>query len=229
VAANVLSWDDQYDNAADPDDGIQDLVGYYVYRSGYLPIGPWIRIDTVYKKEASNYDAVKHTYTVLDSTAKIGSAYYYAVTAFDSGRTNWSVDASAVIPETRTNRVPALESSIFANRKTQPFVTTFAAGKSAEQTIVVPNPFVLGDKYSSLGSAGAQDNIQFVNIPNPCTVRIYTIRGDLVKTLDVPDGSGAIVSWDQVTDYGQFVESGVYIFHVDSPFGKKIGKFAIVR
>ncbi len=68
-----------------------------------------------------------------------------------------------------------------------------------------------------------------MNIPNPCIIRIYTIRGDLVKTIYVNEGDGAIVSWDQVTDYGQFVESGIYIYHAESKGSTKIGKFAIVR
>lgn len=229
LAANVITWGDEYDDAVDPDDGVKDLAGYYVYRSGYLPIGPWFRIDTVLKKDANNYNPATRKYTALDSTATIGTAYYYSITAFDTGRTTWNIDPTVNIPETRSRRVPALESSVFANRQTVPFVTTFAPAKTVEEVIVVPNPFVLGDKYSALGSAGTQDNIQFVKIPNPCTIRIYTIRGDLVKTINVPEGAGAIASWDQVTDYGQFVESGVYIFHLDSPQGKKIGKFAIVR
>ena len=55
------------------------------------------------------------------------------------------------------------------------------------------------------------------------------MRGDLVKTIKVEEGDGAIADWDQVTDFGQFVESGIYLFHVDSPVGSKVGKFAIVR
>ena len=91
---------------------------------------------------------------------------------------------------------------------------------------MVPNPFIIGEGQSQ---PGAEDQIQFVNLPNPCTIRIYTVRGDIVKTIDVADGAGAIVTWDQVTDYGQFVESGVYIFHIDYKGGSKLGKFAIVR
>jgi len=47
--------------------------------------------------------------------------------------------------------------------------------------------------------------------------------------MEVDEAVGGIVAWNQVTDFGQFIESGIYIFHVDSPFGVKIGKFAVVR
>ena len=76
---------------------------------------------------------------------------------------------------------------------------------------------------------GSGDNLQFVNIPNPCTIRIYTVRGDLVKTINVGNDVGAIVPWDQVTEYGQFVKSGIYIYHLESSAGTKTGKFAIIR
>jgi hypothetical protein len=91
---------------------------------------------------------------------------------------------------------------------------------------VVPNPFVIGEGRSQPGEA---DRIQFINIPNPCTIRIYTVRGDHVATINVPEGQGAIASWDQVSDYSQYVESGVYIYHVESQAGSKTGKFAIIR
>jgi hypothetical protein len=94
------------------------------------------------------------------------------------------------------------------------------------EVLVVPNPFVIGEGFSL---PGERDNLRFVNLPNPCTIRIYTVRGDLVKTINVPDGAGAIISWDQVTDYGQFVESGIYIFHLEYSGGTKLGKFAIIR
>ena len=119
-----------------------------------------------------------------------------------------------------------MESSIFANRLDEPFIATLPPKQNLDEILVVPNPFVIGEGFSR---PGEQDRIQFVNIPNPCTIRIYTVRGDLVRTLEVGSGDGAIVSWDQVTDYGQFVESGVYIYHVEFNGNTKIGKFAIVR
>jgi hypothetical protein len=91
---------------------------------------------------------------------------------------------------------------------------------------VVPNPYVIGSGFSQPQEG---DKIEFVNIPNPCTIRIYTVRGELVKTIRAGDGVGAIVSWNLVTDYGQYVKSGIYVYHLESPLGNKIGKLAIVR
>jgi hypothetical protein len=106
------------------------------------------------------------------------------------------------------------------------FTATVAPVDNLDDVLVVPNPFVIGEGFSL---PGEEDNIQFVNIPNPCTIRIYTVRGDLVRKIEVAEGTGAIAEWDQVTDFGQFVVSGIYIYHIESEFGTKIGKLAIVR
>jgi hypothetical protein len=124
-----------------------------------------------------------------------------------------------------------LESSIFANRTAYPFKMTVPALPdppvgSADQILVAPNPFVVGEGRSQPAEG---EELLFVNIPNPCTIRIYTVRGDLVKTIEVPVGFGGIARWDLGSEYGQFVKSGVYIYHVDSPKLTKIGKFAVVK
>ncbi len=215
--ANIIRWTNDAENIPDAYDGSKNLAGYLVYRSAYLPIGPWKLIDTVKKNDARYYSGGRYSY--MDSTVTIGAGYYYALTAFNAARAAWTG------VQTLTN-VPPMETSIFANRTSTPFVATLPPTQSTDNVLVVPNPFVIG---SGRSQPGAGDNLQFVNIPNPCTIRIYTVRGDLVKTINVGNDVGAIVPWDQVSEYGQFVKSGIYIFHLESPLGTKIGKFAIVR
>lgn len=216
--ANVLTWNRDAELIPDPYTGTNTMTHYIVYRSSYLPIGPWTAIDSIAKGDAAFLGG--NTYTFVDSTVDIGQSYYYALTTLSAPKASWVGSFQTV------NNVPPMESSIFANRTLRPFVATIPPKSTVNDVLVVPNPFVIGEGRSQ---PGASDALQFVNIPNPCTIRIYTVRGDLVKTITVNEGTGAIVTWDQVTDYGQYVESGVYIYHVESPFGKKIGKFAIVR
>jgi len=201
--ANVLTWGTDAELIPDPDKGTVDLKSYIIYRSSYLPIGPWTAIDTILVGDNNYFDGI--SYRFIDKSVDIGQAYYYAITGIDSDN---------------------LESSLFANRLNNPFIATLPPKDNLDEILVVPNPFVIGKGFSQ---PGVKDKIQFVNIPNPCTIRIYTVRGDLVKTIRVDEGEGAIVSWDQVTDFGQFVESGIYLFHVESKGKTKIGKFAIVR
>ena len=70
--------------------------------------------------------------------------------------------------------------------------------------------------------------LTFVNLPGNCTIKIFTVDGDLVKTLRHTNGSGTAY-WDIRSDYNQMLSTGVYFYHVDSDAGEKIGKFAIIR
>ena len=73
--------------------------------------------------------------------------------------------------------------------------------------------------------------IFFIHLPQKCTIRIYTIDGKLVKTLqhdsDTDDGQE---SWNLVSKDGMDVAFGIYIFHVDaSGIGSKTGRFALIK
>lgn len=127
--------------------------------------------------------------------------------------------------------MPPLESSKYPNHTVEPFAAAFAPqNETLNKILVVPNPFVIRSGYTT---PGGRDLISFVNIPSPCTIRIYTVRGDLIKTIEHKVDTG-IAQWDQITDYGQYAESGIYIFQVKSLAGPTrnqtfTGKFAIVR
>jgi hypothetical protein len=68
----------------------------------------------------------------------------------------------------------------------------------------------------------------FINIPLKCTIKIFTVTGDLVKTIVHDDGTTE-QAWNQVSDNNQLIFSGVYIYHVESEMGNKVGKFVVVR
>lgn len=224
---NVVTWSNARDDARDPDyTGAEaaDLAGYRLYRSSYLPIGPWALVADVKKGDAAFLTG--GTYTFVDTTARFGNAYYYALTAYDTGHATWPVNPSARFTETGSNRVPVLESSLFANRSRDPFATTIPKADDLDGVLVVPNPFV---QASGTSTPGLEDQIQFVNIPSPSTIRIYTMRGTLVRTLEHTENSG-IARWNQQTDGELFVESGIYLYTVQTPDGRTAtGKLAIVR
>jgi len=99
---------------------------------------------------------------------------------------------------------------------------------------VVPNPYVGANTWEprNLNFTGrGERRIDFINLPSQCTVRIYTISGALVKTLEknstAADGS---LTWNLVTEDGMDIAYGVYIYHVDAPgVGEHIGKFAVIK
>lgn len=118
------------------------------------------------------------------------------------------------------------------------FQTTPVEFKGAEakpqlnDVYVVPNPWVAYDIAEEPGRTSGKRGdkvIQFRNLPPKCTVRIYTITGELVQTIEKDDMTN-MVSWDLLSFEGQRVAYGVYIFHVDAPgVGEKIGRFALIK
>ena len=77
--------------------------------------------------------------------------------------------------------------------------------------------------------ANGERRMEFRGLPSACTIRIYTVRGDLVRTLR-HEGFEGFVAWDLRTRDNLEVAPGLYIFHVDAPgIGTHIGKFAIVK
>jgi len=97
----------------------------------------------------------------------------------------------------------------------------------------VPNPYVGSasfepERYAVSGRG--ERRIEFRALPQNCTIRIYTVRGELVQTLQHDGGAGGYVAWDLRTKDNLDVAPGLYLFHVDADkLGHKIGKFAIIK
>ncbi|GMU95145.1 hypothetical protein [Ignavibacterium album] len=99
---------------------------------------------------------------------------------------------------------------------------------------VVPNPYLGAAVWErrNLNSTGrGERKIDFINLPNQCTIRIYTVTGQLIKTLYKDSGYlDGTISWNLVTDDGMDAAYGVYVYHVDAPgVGEYIGKFALIK
>ena len=96
---------------------------------------------------------------------------------------------------------------------------------------VVPNPYIARNIWELTND---RSKLQFTNLPAKCTVKIYTLAGNLIKVLEHEDNNGVdggTCWWDpMLTMNQQQIASGVYLFHVDAPgIGTYVGKFAVVR
>jgi hypothetical protein len=90
----------------------------------------------------------------------------------------------------------------------------------------VPNPYVANAVWDF-----SQDSqrLEFVNLPPECTIRIYTVSGNLVRVLEHNDGSGTAV-WDLRTRFNLKAASGTYYWHVTTPDGNtKLGLLSIIQ
>ncbi len=98
------------------------------------------------------------------------------------------------------------------------------AAKNALDLInVVPNPYYA---YSAYEKNQLDNRIKFTNLPDQCTISIYTLNGTLIRKLKKDDPTITSVDWDLKNKAGIPIASGLYIIHVDVPgVGEKILKF----
>jgi hypothetical protein len=181
---------------------------------------------------AVDYDSIayerKHypvgRYRFVDNRVLDGWDYHYVVTAV----------AQRTIVVSNTPRTELIES---------PFRTLFSgivrprleAGDQFHngRVWVVPNPFrasapwerepVPGDVFTR--------HIDFFGLPRAKShIKIFTLAGDFVQAIDHDGTNGdGEAAWNLISRNGQDVESGVYLFTVDSPRGHEIGKFVLIR
>ena len=70
--------------------------------------------------------------------------------------------------------------------------------------------------------------ITFTNISPLCTIKMYTLNGELVRTIEHTSGATSY-SWDVTNDRGDRLGSGVYLYLIKDAKNKKKGKLIIIR
>ena len=220
-----LKWQDM-SGEGDPDTGVPDLDHYNIYRKrGAFTMDTYNELNSdgthlVWEKIA---EVSKDVTTYEDHDVVRGEPYHYAVTAVDDGTQN----TDGLFPG------QPLESSKYNNRS-EIAAYAFQPGEPTSNKVrIVPNPYIT--KAGDYNFTEAGDMMLFVNLPPYCTLRIFTVAGDLIKTIDHVSGS-ADESWDLVTESNQLIASGVYILRVDGaknidkkPIPGSIEKFVVVR
>lgn len=152
---------------------------------------------------------------------QVGSPNWYCVTSIDEdGRESGKV-----------------------NPNVRPLYPDYPPSNDLGEILVVPNPFKLHSRIAS-----DQFKLDFVGVPAKCTIRIFTLNGDLVMKLSHGDGSGAqewVTTYHegyglevkpyQMTNLSmQRIVPGIYLFHVESHVEghegeTHIGKFVVIR
>ncbi len=87
---------------------------------------------------------------------------------------------------------------------------------------VVPNPYYA---YSEYERNRVDTRVKITNLPEKCTVRIYSVNGKLMRTFK-KDSQITSIDWDLNNQIGVAVSSGVYLIHVEVPgVGERVIKF----
>ncbi|MCF7808834.1 MAG: fibronectin [Candidatus Marinimicrobia bacterium] len=194
----ILSW------LASPSESDADFGGYRLFRA----IG---KSDTVHTEifacgKGTSNPTIVHEFE--DTTPVRGQSYFYYVVAFNDGSNN----------QTEMNPKGELHSGRFYTQTTQGAYLRRQAGATLEDIRIVPNPFNVKASGTAMAYFEQFDKIMFLDVPGQCTIRIFTERGDLIKTMEHTDGSGDH-EWRLNTDYRQTLVSGVYLVHFETPEG----------
>ena len=244
-------WDDESENAYDvtsPDP--RDFQGYRVYIGDDPKTMSQVAQFDVAGDTASfntGFTAVRLPEPVLVDTVwarykfsvgglRNGFRYYCAVSAFDLGN----------------SQIAPLESGLSQNRRVA--VPGPQPGERPDsRPTVFPNPYRVEAVWDQ-GKNVRDHYLWFANLPVRCTLRIYTLAGDLLleKEFDgdtyqgegargiydpsssagAPTLSGTMFGWDLITRNGQAIATGLYTYSVeDHTRGNKyhVGKFLVIK
>ncbi len=109
--------------------------------------------------------------------------------------------------------------SMLTSGGTPPLVTFEAAKGDLSAAHCYPVPF-----KPSAGHA----KIIFTALTGSARIKIYTLSGELVRTLSKADNSDSL-EWDVRNTRGSEVDSGVYLYLIEGPGKPKTGKLMIIR
>ncbi len=249
----TIEWDDFSEQTRDPLSLKFDFQGYQVWKAAgwrRATVDPrddqWFLVADVDKDDLADFDTGAQgigKYRYIDTDVKNGFPYWYAVTAYDHGD-----EESGIAPEfgkfsqskqlvyVRFSPTRSLEDGVdvFEIDPSTGEVMGSREIRTVENVNVVPNPYRLeaawDEEDSPFNPTGRK--IYFVNVPARATITIYTLAGDLVQTIEhnyhtAPEVD--LVSWNLVSRNNQEIVSGVYLYHIESDVGEKVGRFVIIR
>ncbi|MCX6835096.1 MAG: hypothetical protein NTW07_08185 [candidate division Zixibacteria bacterium] len=189
----------------------------------YFPDGR----DTLYLTKEGFVKYYEYELTLEDLLPTI--PYWINVTAFDYG----SPESGLESLETSPTMMPLITYALPSTEKV-----------AADQldVFVYPNPYRLDENYRERGFEARGEmqkdvdrtrRIHFANLPSKCTIRIFSLDGDLVREIthdiDRADPLSNHDTWDLITRNFQQAVSGLYYWTVEDESGRtQIGKLAII-
>lgn len=91
----------------------------------------------------------------------------------------------------------------------------------------VPDPYYVTNEFEQ-----TTDNkvLQFVNLPNAATIRIYSSSGILVQVIEHNTANAdGTATWNLLNRNDQVVASGVYFYHIEAGDARRVGRFTVVN
>lgn len=272
-------WATNAEASIDPISQRRDFEGYRIYATalgfdtdGDINLSSDLRPVAQFDSAGNGlfFDTGLET-TLLTEPITIGEITYHRKYSMDGLVNGWqyALSITAFDRGDAENNLESLESSLLANafrvfpgrNAVEPFTKPtlaerlpFTAARdslNARAPFAYPNPYYAGAAWEG-GSAFEEDRkLYFANLPERCTIRVFTAAGDLVKTIE-HDGSynggdarwfttysdtaasvfsGGQHAWDLLTDNAQITARGTYLFSVEDAATGVIWKekFVIIK
>lgn len=130
---------------------------------------------------------------------------------------------------------PFSKADVFTLQTKAGFVSNEDAANKLDNIYVVPNPYVGANEIEPANKLSGQNRgerrIYFENLPMKCTIRIFTLSGELVTSIEHESGmDNGREFWNLLNHDGFSVAYGVYLAHIDAPgVGEKLIKFALIK
>ena len=223
TGTNPETYQDQYRMDNEP----QPFEGYRLYKSNYNKDGPYTMLAEYDIAGNGLFQDAGLEYQYTDVGLLNNFEYFYSVTGFSK--------EDAVVG------FLSQESSVSGNA--QVVIPGTGTPETVGQVAVVPNPY-RGDIYyhtfnppwerpSYYGGVWVEQDrrIQFINLPENCTMKIYTVSGDEIKEIKHNDATRGFEDWNLTSSVGQTVAAGIYLFTVEDNNNGEIqtGKFVIIK
>ena len=193
-----------------------DAVNPVAMRDGTYRIGLY-----TFSNGAITYDISRDNSTVFDGSAA-GIPAPQREHVFVADGLEFSV-----VPDSAGGFQPGdvFEFSTAGYGATEPDLETQRA--RLDEIGIVPNPY---KAFSDYEVDLANDEVRFTGLPDVATIRVFTLHGTLVRTLEKDSPGLRSLSWDVRNEDGRKLASGMYLIHVDVPgVGERVIKFGMVK
>ena len=153
---------------------------------------------------------------IVDTNLLDGFPYWYSVVSFSAP------DLEAGLPE--------FQSGFNENAKLV-YPGPGPVSDGSRTVGVYPNPYRAASMFDNQNRGELGRKLWFTNLPARCTIKIFTVSGDLVRTLEHDNPVEGQKSWDLLSGEDRAIASGLYIYAVEDldTGGIQRGKLVIIK
>ncbi|MBD3291272.1 T9SS type A sorting domain-containing protein [candidate division KSB1 bacterium] len=231
-----ITWEDNAESSIDPISKEADFEGYRVWRSPdgveFTLLAEYDMINDIGYDLGMPEKNANGKYEYIDTGANNGFPVNYVVTAFDNGNNGDGINHPE--QDRATGGVGQLESSR-AIEVLQLIVPAKPVKDNVENVFVVPNPYIGSSRLETVsrtnpvtGDRYFPKDLEFRNLPSECTIDIYSLAGDHIRTIQHTNGT-SYETWDLQSRTNQEIAPGVYFYRVEADGEVKIDKFVVVK